>query len=287
MALSCFTGLPPANYSFTHLCKMNTIIVPHDFSSAADNASQYAAELAGKVGGQLLLVHAYQIPVTMSDFPVLIVSAEELKKNADEGLAKVKDLVVKNYPGLTVKVESRMGDVMDEIEDICNHLHPFAVVAGMKDVSGFEKFLFGNTTLSLIKKSTYPVIAVPENVKAHLPKNMVVATDLQNIQDMPVDKIIAFAKGIDARVHVVHIELEHEEKVSPEPLMAMLQSVHASYHVVKEDDVTEGIKNYTAENQIDLVLVLPHRHNFYEKLFFRGHAEGILKSMSVPVVSVH
>ena len=74
---------------------MNIIVVPTDFSPSADNAMKYAAELAQTVNASLLLVHVYQIPVSMSDVPVLMISAEELKVNADKGLERVRELLQK------------------------------------------------------------------------------------------------------------------------------------------------------------------------------------------------
>jgi nucleotide-binding universal stress UspA family protein len=71
--------------------KMKTILVPIDFSPSSDNAMNYAAYLAAKVGASLLLVHVYQIPVSMNDMPVLMVSAEELKNSADKGLQKAQE----------------------------------------------------------------------------------------------------------------------------------------------------------------------------------------------------
>ena len=74
---------------------MKTIVVPTDFSASAEHASIYAAELAKSINATVLLLHVYQMPITMSDFPVLIISAEELKNNADKGLQRAKEAAEK------------------------------------------------------------------------------------------------------------------------------------------------------------------------------------------------
>jgi nucleotide-binding universal stress UspA family protein len=146
--------------------------------------------------------------------------------------------------------------------------------------------LFGDTTTSLIKNSSYPVIAVPEGTKAGVPTNIVFATDLRNMEDVPASKISAIAAQLQASLHVVHVEVNGEESISPEPLMNALAGANASYHSINEKDVEEGLKQYVEQNNVDLVLIVPHKHNLYERLFFKGHTQAILHTMPVPVMSL-
>lgn len=264
---------------------MNTIIVPTDFSPAADNAAEYAAKLAQRLNASVLLLHVYQLPVPMTDYPVLMVTVEDLKKGAEEGLNRTLEAAQLKYPGVTFQVESRLGDVATEIEDASKERDAFALVVGTKDLNGFERFLFGDTTISLIKNSTFPVIAVPESYNAGVPQNMVLATDFTNAADIPTGNIAGIAGVLEANLHVVHVE-EKESKYYPEELMQAFGGINASYHAIKDDDVAEGLKHYVQQNNIDLVLVLPHKHNLYERLFFKGHTKGILHAMPVPVMSL-
>src|SRR5688572_17287919 len=75
---------------------MKSILVATDFSQSADNAMNYAASLALNLGANLILLHVYQIPISMSDVPVLMVSAEELRNNADMGLKKSREITEKS-----------------------------------------------------------------------------------------------------------------------------------------------------------------------------------------------
>jgi nucleotide-binding universal stress UspA family protein len=264
---------------------MNTIIVPTDFSSAAANAITYAAGLAQQINASVLLLHVYQLPVPMTEYPVLMVTHDDLKKATDDGLQKAVDEARKAHAGVQFEAESRLGDIATEVEEVCRERKPFALIVGTKDLSGFERFLFGDTTASLVRNSSFPVIAVPEGTRADRPKNIVLASDLLHIDEMPTEKITAMAKELNACLHVVHVESRHDDEVgSPDTLLQKLSGVDASFHAVKEDDVSEGLKHYVEQNNIDLVLVLPHKHNLYERLFFKGHTQGILHAVPVPVM---
>ena len=69
---------------------MKTIIIPTDFSPVATNAMHYGLEMARSVNASLLLFHAYQVPVSYSDVPIILVSVDELKKSAEERLETLK-----------------------------------------------------------------------------------------------------------------------------------------------------------------------------------------------------
>jgi nucleotide-binding universal stress UspA family protein len=262
---------------------MKTIIVPTDFSTTAEHAALYAAELARAIDASVVLVHVYQLPITMSDFPVMVVSAEEMKNNADIALARIKEVVEKQVPGVRFETESRMGDVVQELEEICTGKDAVMLVTGTKDMSGFERFLTGNTTLSIVKKCTGPVIAVPESAVIKKPQRLALAVDLLQADEIPVQKITAFVQLLQAELHLVHVEQEGET-TTLENLPGELKT--ATYHSLKEEDVTKGIEHFVKEHHIDMVVVLPHKHNLYERLFFKGHTKEFISSMPVPVLCI-
>ena len=51
---------------------MKHIIVATDFSVPAEHAMLYAGQLAQKTGSGLILLHVFQVPVSMSEVPVLM-----------------------------------------------------------------------------------------------------------------------------------------------------------------------------------------------------------------------
>src|SRR5215211_3639054 len=139
---------------------MKTIIVPTDFSSSADSAMHYGAQLAVSIGYTLYLVHVYQIPVSISDIPVMMISGEELKKSADEGLDRCREELQRTYGNIDIKTESRLGEVTTELKDVCSHLDPLAVVIGSHAESGLERLFFGSTTLSVVRSLSCPVMTI-------------------------------------------------------------------------------------------------------------------------------
>jgi nucleotide-binding universal stress UspA family protein len=258
---------------------MKTIVVPTDFSSPAENAMLFAGELANRVQASVLLLHIYQLPVSMNEMPVLMIPGEELKNAADEGLDKAKEVLKKRYASLDIKTESRMGDVIDELSDVCKQYDPLAVIVGKHGATGVERFLFGNTSLSIIRHSSVPVIAVPDLLTEHHLKNVVLAVDALD-HSIPQQRVKEFVEEIDAHLFVVHVHTD-KSRQEANPLIAEL---NASYTVVQDEEFVHGIEKFVADNSIDMIIIIPHKHSLVERMFFKTHTKDLMEKISIPVM---
>lgn len=265
---------------------MKTLIVPTDFSPASDNATNYAAQLAQQINAELLLTHIYQIPVSMNDMPVILISADELKKSADENLDRAKEELLLKYPDLPVKTESRLGDVNTELDDLCRQVQPFAIVLGSQGVTGIERILFGSTTLSIMHHTHYPVLAVPGNYTHFRLQKIVLASDLQPVETVSANKILEVSQELRAKLHIVHVTSNAEDAGALNNLQQQLHSINPTYETIIHDHVREGLETYLENEQADLLLVLPHEHNLMERLFFKLHADDLVSHATIPVMSI-
>lgn len=260
---------------------MKQIIVTTDFSAPANNAMHYAGGLAQKAGVGLLLLHVYQIPVSMSEVPVLMISADELKNNADAGLQKAKETLLKTYPALDIATESRMGDVTDELNILCREVTPIAIVTGKHGASGVERFFFGSTSLSIVRHTSIPVIVVPERTAAADVHSIALAVDERS--QLPHQKISALVNLLGAQLHVIHIQ---PQSTSTRELPMTVEGLTVVRKTIKDDEFLHGIQTYLADAQIDMLMILPHRHTFLERLTFKTHTEELLKKISIPVICI-
>ena len=265
---------------------MKSIIALTDFTPAADNATHYAAKLCKELGAPLSLLHVYQIPITMSDMPVIMVSAEELKNNADNGLMRVKEELINNHPDLEISTTSRIGDVADEVNEMTKEANPLAVVLGRNNYSGLERALFGSTAISLIRGFKFPVITVPENTTFKNFKSVVLATDLQKIDATPVDAMKSLFQNFPISLHILHVADEKDEPKDANPLLSKLQSLNPQFHLVQNSDVTKGIEEFVEKIDASLLLVLPHHHKWFDSLFTKQHSKDIIRHINIPVLTI-
>jgi nucleotide-binding universal stress UspA family protein len=261
---------------------MKTIVVATDFSAPAENAMLYAGQLAGTINSSVLLFHAYQVPVGMNDIPVLMISTDELRTNAEAGLARAKDLLNKNFASLNVQTESRLGDVVDELNDVCREKDPLLIVVGKHGASGVQQMLFGSTSLSVIRHTTYPVIVVPDRFHSYGVRNAALAIDA-SVENVCIQKLKTLVTELNTELHIVHVKQEKSASLQVDKLRAELKS---KYSTVYDHEFVHGIESYIQNNNIDLLIILPHRHNLMERLFLRTHTKELLRKISTPIMCI-
>ena len=69
---------------------MKTLIVPTDFSPAAENAAIYATDLGIAIQADLLLLNVVQIPVTVVEVALTENEYEEMLQEAIKSLAELR-----------------------------------------------------------------------------------------------------------------------------------------------------------------------------------------------------
>ena len=274
---------------------MKTIIVPTDFSPIATNALHYGIDMARAVNASLLLFHAYQVPVSYSDIPIMLVSVDELKKSAEERLDLLKKEVEHICSGaVKVYTEAVMGNVADELELLCNKIQPFAVVMGSKGHSGIERVLFGSNTLTSIRHLSWPVIAVPpgKNFGKGIQKIGFACDFRKVVETTPASMIKNFVKAFDAELHVLNVDY-HDKHFSPETpeqsalLHTLLEEVNPQYHFIEHRDIEDGINEFAEKNNLDLIITIPKKHNLLEALFSTSSTRQLVFQSHVPVMCVH
>jgi len=274
---------------------MKTIVVPTDFSPVATNAMNYAADMALATGASLTLFHVYQIPVSMTEVPVVMVSAEELRKSSEAKLEEVKKGLEHITSGkLKIYTEARLGNVTDELEELCNHLQPFAVVMGTKGASGMERMLFGSTTLTAIRHLTWPIIIVPPGKEYGKGiKKIGFACDFQQVvETTPADYIKKVVKEFNAELHVLNVDYEnrHFKPETPEQsllLHTLLEDMNPEYHFINHADIEDGIKEFAETNNLDLIITIPKKHKLLDGIFKPSSTKQLVIQSHIPVMCVH
>jgi nucleotide-binding universal stress UspA family protein len=274
---------------------MKTIIISTDFSPAATNAMNYGIDMAKAIKASVLLFHAYQVPVSISEMPIILTSVEEMQQSAEKKMELLKSEVEHITSGeIKIYTEAVLGNTADELENLCKKINPFAVVMGAKGTTGLEKILFGSTTLTAIKHLTWPVICVPTGKEFGTGiKKIGFACDFRNVvASTPVNYIKEFVMAFSASLHVLNVDF-HNKSFKPETpeqsvlLHTMLESIKPSYHFIEHKDIEDGINGFAETNNLDLIITIPKKHKLLEGLFRTSSTKQLIFQSHVPVMCVH
>ncbi|MET0635431.1 MAG: universal stress protein [Chitinophagaceae bacterium] len=272
---------------------MKPIIVPTDFSPTALSAVNYAADMALALDAALILLHVYQVPVSVTETTTILVPVEEMEENAERRLESLKnDLRHITSDKLEITTEARLGDVTEELEQSCNKNDPFIVIMGTTGHGAFERSIFGSTTLSVIKHLEYPVLTVPKGTEYGKGiKKIGLAWDFVNENELTAAPlIVSIVKLFGASLHVLHVEFENSnlpaDHINP-VLQQSLVTVKPTYHHLHNTELGEGINSYTEKNNLDLLITLPRKHTFFDSLFNKNSTRELLQVTHIPVLCIH
>ena len=273
---------------------MKTLIVPTDFSPVANNALNYAAEMARALDASILILNIYQVPVTFTEVPVIALSLEELKEISQAKLdAAKKDLEQRTGGTLKIYTENRLGDVVDEIEAVAKSIQPLAIVMGTKGHSAVERLFLGSNTLTAIRHLTSPVLVIPPDAQYKPIKRIGFACDMNKVvESTPVKPIHQFCNDLHAQLFVLNVDHKnrHFTPATPEEsllLHTMLEDLNPSYHFLENSDVETGIEDFAQKNNVDLVITIPKRHTLLEGLFQKSHTQDFIFHAHLPILCIH
>ncbi|MBO9199812.1 MULTISPECIES: universal stress protein [Niastella] len=279
---------------------MKTLVVPTDFSSVSVNAINYAVDMAQAINAGLMLLHVYNVPVSFTEAPVApvtTISLEEVKRSSEERLEELKkNLVILTSGKIQIYSESRLGDPIEELEQICKSLDPMAVIMGSHGTTGFERMIMGSTTLTAIKHIKCPVIVIPPGTTYHGIKKIGLACDFKNVvQSTPVEYIKNIVKEFGADLYVLNVQDKEDAETDWEetPTMdtvyldSMLEEVRPNYVQLTGKNVVDSITSFAEKNNLDLVMMIPKKHRFIDSLFHKSQSRELITHAHIPIVSIH
>ena len=274
---------------------MKTILVATDYSKAASNALQYAIELAKFSKAKLVLFHAYDIPVPVTEFPAVIpVAIHELEEENRKAITTLENKIRRQAAG-KFKVESYIssGLPVQEILGIIKKQKADLVVTGIRGAGKVSEALIGSTATSVMKKTHVPVLAVPLKSKFKKSNKIVLAYDYQKIIKPGVIKHIKeFARLFNARLLVLNVVKLYEEpgyyKASAlVKLKGALKGIKHDFFFPSSENITQEINLFIKKQKAGMLVMMPHKHDVLEKLFYPSNTRHMAFNTDVPLLSLH
>ena len=271
---------------------MKTIIVATDFSDAAENAINYAAEMALQLKARLILFHAYQIPVAVSEMPV-VYDMEALIADNKRQLDTIKErLQDAKGPALFLQTEVSEGSLIGCLKDICEDMEPYAVVMGSHGTTAAERFFFGSNTVYALKHLHWPIIAVPANFAFAGIKKIAFASDLdKDLAKTALALLKNWVTDFMAGLHIVNFgkqEQFYENSVfASGALQRELKVLDPQFHFITGENTEDAITQFVLANQIDLLVVLHKTYGFFENIFHKSQTKQFALYSAIPLLVLH
>jgi nucleotide-binding universal stress UspA family protein len=272
---------------------MKNLLIPTDFSPVADNALKYALDMAIQYQLSINLFHVVQLSTPDIANVVYIESMDEMSKFAKEKMQEKVDILQKEYPSLEFSFKVETGLFLDSLRQHCEETNPVAVLMGITgDGSTIDKMIGSNAILAMHNLTT-PIIIVPKNAYFTSVNHICFACDLKNVAtSTPLLAIKAFAKLFNSEVHILNIDYKNRH-FSPstqdelEVLNLMFDTIPHHFHFIENEHLQDAINDFIDQNKMDMLIMLPKKHSFFESLFKKSQTKEMLYQSHIPILALH
>jgi universal stress protein A len=141
--------------------QIRKILCPIDFSQHAERVVEWAAHLAKEHGSEVLLLHAYHLPVEFQQLEGAYLPADfwdSVKEEAQRSLTVHGDRL--REAGLMVREIVREGYPASVIEEEAVQEAADLIVMGSRGLSGLKHLLLGSIAERVVQKAHCPVLTV-------------------------------------------------------------------------------------------------------------------------------
>jgi nucleotide-binding universal stress UspA family protein len=267
---------------------MKKILIATDFSPAAHSAALYGMQLATAMKAEVILFSAYQVAhpfaalnVQVSSFAIM---EETKKKLADEA-----DSLVKGGDAQT-EIICEEGSPAETILAIAKEKDVDLIIIGMKGSGRSLKNMFGSTATSLVNSLTIPAIVVPEEANFSVPKNILYASDVfMDTTITAIDGVKWLTDLFKSKLFVVRVVRDSYEEVretvnTPQNLRKELKAMKTKFNFPVNGNTTDGLNDFISEQAVDLIVMLPRKHEWIERLFVKSETKNIIFHSHMPLL---
>jgi hypothetical protein len=94
-------------------------------------------------------------------------------------------------------------------------------------------------------------------------------------------------------VHILNVNSDHyisvtdDYKEERDKMQVLLSDFNPEFYFMRLWDFRESINLFSTDKDIDMIIIAPKYHSFFEKLFKTQHTKTLLYQSQIPVLVIH
>lgn len=256
------------------------ILIPTDFSDYSKHAINYVYNNFLEEHVNVTLVHAIKEPHSTSG---LLIRLEHLmKKDAEKEMVSLINRVEEVY-NKKPQYYLKYGYLKDWINVYAKAHNIDLIVMGTKGESNLSSRIMGSVTESVIRRSKIPVLAIPELNEKRRVHQFILATNKKELEQ--VEFIEKFISSLKSSLPCVDVLVVLNEETPPGvPKSYPLKGYQIGVKTVKNQSVINGINDYLATHNVDILGIYHSRNSRLDYLFNRSITKTICGKTQVPLL---
>lgn len=277
---------------------MKHILVPTDFSKAAENALDFALQTAKIIPSKITLLHSFEVEDNKyTDY--MGVNREFNKDMIFEANVKLNEVKIHAQENFDVPIEVEVSTLKlnDAINITAKQKKVDLVVMGTLGRTGLIEKLWGSHTSSLIGKAMVPIMAIPIDFKWKQPKHMLLATKKFERNTEILDFVFEWANlymaNVNAAVFTHNEDTVEDYQQNKSEMAEYEQFLKKEYHDNSLTsthllglDFEAAVESYIAENNIDMLVMITYQNGFWKNLFNPSVTKKMSYNTKIPLLAI-
>jgi len=280
---------------------MKQLLIPTDLADNAEEALSFVLPIAINLEAAIHLINAVDDPFVTHERPVHEETGVEkytsdllykMRTEAETGMQqlvatfqqKLHDLG-KNLPVFGY-VENGVADKV--ILDKAAALHPQLIIMGRHKHNRLERLFFGSIAQSVMQKSNYPVLVVPESYQFTTATEVLYLTNLDPNDSYAIGKLLNLLRPFNIKLHLVHFNTSSKDAESSifaiaEQLKSDYKDINIEYEVIDTKIVHEAWQQYVQHKKIEAIALTGVKHHGIAGLLHQSTSVNVLYQSKLPV----
>ena len=285
---------------------MKSILLPTDFSPAADNAATYAVELARQLNSTINLAYvADQSLLAESEGGSLVYQggANQVVTPSVRHLHQKLSLLSrclqdKSEGKIGVDYLVRSGHPEEEIVNMSAIMDPALIIMGTRqEKEGFNR-LDGSVTAHTIEHAKVPVLAIPQNVQFEPVKKILYASYFDSRDKDALLRILRMFYPEEIHLQVVYffddkgisfskeiyrsIEQELKDHIAPN-----YQLANVDIEVVESSNAVEALNKMAEEESFQWMVSMTHKRTEMTRITDPSFTKELMFLAKTPLLAFH
>ncbi|WP_299216353.1 universal stress protein [uncultured Aquimarina sp.] len=273
---------------------MKNILIPIDFSENSINALQYAKTLFSTEICTFYLLNVYitnPSNLLSEEYNNSVLTKMSYESEKDLKLFLNKNSSENDNNNHRFESVFKVNTLVKAINSVVTSKKIDFIIMGTKGANGAKEVFLGSNTVKVINRvENFPVLVVPQN---YIPKKPSVITFSTNFKRSYIEKelkpLINIAISNNSKVNIARIMMEEylndHQKVNKKTLKVFFKEIDYIFCKIDlESSQTNAIKNFVQQTKSDLIVLIHHKHNFFQKLLEEDVVEKISFNSSIPLL---
>jgi nucleotide-binding universal stress UspA family protein len=271
---------------------MKKILVATDFSACASNAMEYAMDLAKELGAEVHALNAIGSFEGIFNNTYNALYIEEYHNSKRQALTNWAATFTsrETFKSVPVTTSCEVGTVSGVIAKYIDANAVEMLVMGTMGTSGVTG-IFGSNASTMVEKTRVPTLIVPLESKYATHPVVTLATDFSvAAAGEDVAALTDLLTALEARKLFVVNVVDGVWSTNADGEKAMREkypAIELEFRYVKEDSPTEGIINFIAGSQTDIVSLVKRHHGLIYRLFNTSTVNKVLNRSIKAVLVLH